>query len=156
MKKIPAEIIQFFRHQRFVVVSTVDSANMPHNSCKGIVDIDPRGKIYLLDLYRGKTLANLWYNPNINITAVDEHKFIGYCLKGAAKIIDKKDLNPRIIKAWEKEIASRITHRLLKNIKEEGARGHKRHPESLLPSPEYMIAMEVSSIVSLIPSHIWQ
>ena len=156
MKKLPAEVMQFFQKQRFVIVSTVDSANMPHNSCKGIVDMDPRGKIYLLDLYRGKTLANLWYNPNISITAVDEHKFAGYCLKGKAKLVDKRDLNPRIIKAWEKRIANRITHRLLKNIHEESVKGHKRHPESALPNPEYMIAMEVSDIVNLIPSHIWQ
>lgn len=156
MRKLPAEIIQFFLKQRFVIVSTVDSSNMPHNSCKGIVDMEPNGKIYLLDVYRGKTLANLWYNPNISITAVDEHRFMGYCLKGKAKLVDKRDLNPRIIKAWEKRIANRITHRLLRNIHEEDVRGHKRHPESALPSPEYMIAMEVSDIVSLTPSHIWQ
>ncbi len=156
MSKLPAEVIQFFQKQRFVIVSTVDSYNMPHNSCKGIVDMDANGKIYLLDVYRGKTLTNLRYNPNISITAVDEHRFMGYCLKGKAKLVDKQDLNPRIIKAWEKHIANRITHRLLKNIHEEDAKGHKRHPESALPNPEYMIAMEVSDIVSLMPSHIRQ
>ncbi len=156
MKKLPAEVMQFFQKQRFVVVSTVDSAGMPHNSCKGIVDMNSKGKVYLLDLYRGKTLANLQYNPNISVTAVDEHKFVSYCLKGKAKLVDKRDLKPHIIKAWEKRIANRITHRLLKNIHEEDVKGHKRHPESALPGPEYMIAMEVSGIVSLMPSHMWQ
>ena len=155
MKKLPAEVVHFFHKQGFIIVSTVDSANTPHNSCKGIVEIDPKGRIYLLDLYRGMTLTNLRDNPNIGITAVDEHKFIGYCLKGKAKIADKKELNHRLVEAWEKRIANRITHRLLKNIHDENDKGHRRHPESLLPSPEYMIAVEIEEIVSLIPSHIW-
>ena len=154
MKALPREIVQFFHKQRFVIVSTVDSNNTPHNACKGIVDIDQKGIIYLLDLYRGKTLANLERNPNISVTVVDEHKFIGYCLKGIAAIVDKKLLNPHIIRYWEKKIASRITHRLLKNIHDEVVKGHSRHPESLLPKPEYMISMEVNEIVNLIPSHI--
>ncbi len=153
MKKIPDEIIHFFEKQSFVIVSTVDAVNMPHNSCKGIVDIDQKGMIYLLDLYRGRTLANLRRNPNISITAVDEHKFIGYCLKGKARIARKKDLNMRIIGEWEKRIAKRITCRLFKNMREEGGKERERHPESLLPDPEYMIAMEVSDIISLMPSH---
>lgn len=154
MKALPSEIVQFLHSQHFVIVSTVDKNQMPHNACKGIVDIDRKGIVYLLDLYRGKTLANLERNPNISITFVDEHKFTGYCLKGIAAIVDKKLLNPRIIKSWEKKIAGRITHRLLKNIHNETVKGHKRHPESLLPKPEYMISMEVSEIVNLIPSHI--
>ena len=154
MKALPPEIVHFFHGQQFVIVSTVDSNNMPHNSCKGIVDIDKKGIIYLLDLYRGRTLKNLESNPNISVTVVDEHKFMGYCLKGIAAIVDKKLLNPHVIKAWEKKIASRITHRLIKNIHDEAIKGHRRHPESLLPKPEYMISMEVNEIVSLIPSHI--
>ncbi|MBU4377376.1 MAG: pyridoxamine 5'-phosphate oxidase family protein [Candidatus Omnitrophica bacterium] len=154
MKALPPEIVQFFRRQPFVIVSTVDSDNTPHNSCKGIVDIDEKGTVYILDLYRKNTLANLKRNPNISITAVDEHKFVGYCLKGIAAIVDKKLLTPRIIKAWEKRLAGRITHRLLKNIKDESVKGHTRHPESLFPKPEYMISVKVSEIVSLTPSHI--
>lgn len=154
MKALPPEIVQFLHSQRFVVVSTVGNSKMPHNACKGIVDIDPKGIVYLLDLYRGKTLSNLERNPNISITFVDEHKFMGYCLKGIAAIVDKKLLNPHIIKAWEKKIASRITHRLIKNIHDEVVRGHKHHPESLLPKPEYMISMKVNEIVNLTPSHI--
>ncbi len=154
MKALPAEVVQFFHKQRFIIVSTVDSNNMPHNACKGIVDIDQKGIIYLLDLYRGKTLANLSNNPSINITAVDEHKFVGYCLKGKAKIVNKGNLTNHIIDAWEKRIANRITHRLLKNIHDEVVKGHVHHPESLLPKPEYMISMEVKEIVNLIPSHI--
>jgi hypothetical protein len=84
---------------------------------------------------------------------VDEHKFKGWCLKGRAKIIGKKRLNPNIIKAWEARIANRITNRLLKNIKTE-EKGHGRHPESQLPRPEYMIMVEVEKIVDLMPGHV--
>lgn len=153
MKSISREIVYFFQRQRFVVVSTVDDNGIPHNACKGIVEINEDGRIYLLDLYRGRTLANLKQNPNISITAVEEHKFTGYCLKGKARIIDRKQLTAHVINAWEKRIASRITHRLLKNIKDENDRGHQHHPESILPKPEYMISVKVSEIIDLMPSH---
>ena len=116
MIALPREIVQFFHKQRFVIVSTVDKKNTPHNSCKGIVDIDQKGIIYLLDLYRGKTLANLERNPNISVTVVDEHKFIGYCLKGIAAIVDKKLLNPHIIRYWEKKIPKNIVMNTQKNL----------------------------------------
>ncbi|MFH0839880.1 MAG: pyridoxamine 5'-phosphate oxidase family protein [Candidatus Omnitrophota bacterium] len=154
MKALPSEIVQFFRRQPFVIVSTVDSDNTTHNSCKGIVDINQKGAVYLLDLYRKNTLVNLKRNGNISITAVDEHKFVGYCLKGTAAIVGKKSLTPHILKAWEKRLAGRITHRLLKNIKDESVKGHRRYPESLFPKPEYMISVKVSEIVTLTPSHI--
>ncbi|MCX5715174.1 MAG: pyridoxamine 5'-phosphate oxidase family protein, partial [Candidatus Omnitrophica bacterium] len=80
--KINEEIIRFFQNQGFVIVSSIDEKGMPHNSCKGIVEIRQNGEVFLLDLYHSKTYANLNKNPNISITAVDEHKFKGYCLKG--------------------------------------------------------------------------
>jgi len=153
MKELPSEILQFFQKQRFVIVSTIDADSTPHNSCKGVVDINGKGLVYLLDLYRGRTFANLKQNPNISITAVDEHKFVGYCLKGKAKIVDRKKLKPVIINAWEKKIAGRITHRLLKNMHDADNKGHARHPESVLPQPEYMIVMEASEIISLAPAN---
>lgn len=150
MKAIPDEIIKFFQKQRFVIVSTVDRrSKIPHNSCKGIVKIEKNGRVYLLDLYKWRTYANLRHNPNISITAVDEHRFKGWSLKGKAKIVPGSKLRGDIIKAWENRISSRITHRILKNIQE--GKGHKRHPEAQFPKPEYMIAIEVDEIVDLIP-----
>jgi predicted pyridoxine 5'-phosphate oxidase superfamily flavin-nucleotide-binding protein len=148
---LPPAVVEFFHKQNFVIVSTVGPNNVPHNACKGIVEIDRNGIVYILDLYRRKTLSNLKRNPNISITAVDEHRFMGYCLKGIATVIDKKWLNPSIVRAWEKRLAKRITRRLLKNIHEEEQKGHGRHPESILPKPEYMISMEVNEIVELVP-----
>ena len=52
MKTLLPDIIQFFSKQGFVVVSTIDGKGKPHNSCKGIVDIDSSGRVYLFDLYR--------------------------------------------------------------------------------------------------------
>lgn len=153
MKALTDGIVRFFQKQRFVIVSTIDQRNkMPHNSCKAIVKIDKNGKVYLLDLYKGRTYANLKENPYISITAVDEHKFKGWCLKGEARIVQGDQLALNVIKAWEVRINSRITHRVLKNMKEE--MGHNRHPESQLPKPEYMIVIKVEEIVNLLPADV--
>ncbi len=152
MKRLTKDIVEFFREQSFTIVSTIDKYGSPHNSCKGIVKINRNGLIYLFDLYKAKTFANLKQNPHISITAVDEHSFEGYCLKGKAKIITQNKLKPQIIKAWEERIATRITQRLLKNIRQ--GKGHPQHPEALLPKPEYLIFMEVEDIVDLTPHHL--
>jgi len=152
MGKLKDEIVRFFQNQHFAIVATVDPNGSLHNSCKGIIQINQNGRVYLLDLYREKTFTNLKKNPNISITAVDEHKFRGYCLKGVAKIIKGDRLNPSVIKAWENKISGRITHRVLRNI--HGEKGHPRHPEVLLPKPEYMILVEVKEVVNLTPRHI--
>jgi general stress protein 26 len=152
MKKISGEIINFFQNQGCVIVSTIDSNGFVHCSCKGIVKIDHQGEVYLLDLYRTRTYQNLKHNPCISLTAIDEHKFMGYCLKGKAQLLSVKKLQPKIISAWEEKITSRLTQRLLKNIREE--KGHPRHPEVLLPKPEYMIVMKVEEVVDLTPRHL--
>jgi general stress protein 26 len=152
MKRLSDDILQFFQRQGFVIVSTVDKNGLLHASCKGIVKINKNGLVYLLDLYRARTYQNLKNNPHISIIAVNEHRFKGYCLKGKAKILSLHKLSPKIMEAWEDRITTRITQRLLKNIREE--KGHPRHPEVLLPKPEYMIIMEVKEIIDLTPHHI--
>lgn len=152
MKVIPDEVIWFFQHQHMVIVSTIGKDGLPHNSCKGLVHITNNGYVYLLDLYKRKTFDNLKRNLNISITGVNEHKFVGYCLKGKAKISKQDKLSPRLIKAWDKKIASRLTKRLLKEI--HGEKGHKQHPEALLPNPEYLIVVKIKEIVDLTPHHL--
>lgn len=149
---IKPDIVEFFHNQRFTVISTIDKKGYPHNSCKGIVQIDESGKVYLLDLYMAGTYENLKANPNISITAVDEHKFTGYCLKGKAKIVQKNKVSKSILKLWEDKVTSRISHRLLKNMK--GEKGHQTHPEALLPAPTYLIVADIDEIVDLVPGHI--
>jgi len=152
MKVLSQSIKHFFMNQGYVIVSSIDSNGSISNSCKGIVRIDSEGRVYLLDLYHGRTSKNLNLNSNISITAIDEHKFMGYCLQGRAHIIKKSDISPEIVKAWEERITSRLTKRLIKNIKEE--KGHPRHPEIMLPEPRYMIMMEVQEIIDLTPQHL--
>ncbi len=150
--KLNGDIIQFFHKQGFVVVATIDRNGFPHTACKGIVEINRDGRVYLFDVYRGKTHRNLQHNPHISITAIDEHRFVGYCLKGKARIVTQQEIKPHLIRAWEDRITSRLTQRLLKNIHEE--KGHPRHPEILLPEPEYMILMNVEEIIDLTPHHL--
>lgn len=152
MKKLAPQISQFFQNQGFVIVSTIDNNGIPHNSCKGIVKITDDSKIYLLDLYQAKTYENLKRNPRISITAVDEHQFKGYSLKGEAKIILGDKLSSDIIKLWADKITQRATKRLMKNIREE--KGLTHHAETLLPPPEYMIMMEVLQIIDLTPHNL--
>lgn len=152
MPRLNGDILHFFLKQGFVIVTTIDRDGSLHNSCKGIVKISQNGQIYLLDLYRGKTYDNLKHNSRISITAVNEHKFKGYCLKGKAKIVAGDKLKPQIIQGWEERVTGRITQRLIRNIHEE--KGHPRHPESLLPKPEYLIVMEVEGVIDLTPHNL--
>lgn len=154
MQRLTDEIIQFFHRHNFVIVSSIGKDGFPHSACKGIVKIDKNCKVYLLDLYKKKTFENLRHNPHISLTAVDEHKFKGYCLKGKARIVRSDRLSAHIINAWENKITSRIAHRFLKNIK--GEKGHPMHPESLLPKPRYLIIVSVCEIIDLTPSHLKQ
>lgn len=152
MKRLNQGIVKFFLSQHYTVITTVDANGYPHNSCKGIVEMNAKGQVYLLDLYKENTYKNLQGNPNISITGVDDHKFIGYSLKGTARIIKRKDLKLHTLKAWEDKITKRISHRLLKNLR--GERGHPKHPEALLPKPEYLIEVNVKDVVDLTPHHI--
>lgn len=152
MGSLSAEIIDFFKNQAFVIVVTSDPGGSLHCSCKGIVKIIPEGKIYLLDVYKEHTFENLKNNSNISITAVDEHKFRGYCLKGSAKIVAAEDLDKEVNAAWEERLSGRITQRVIKNLREE--KGHPRHPEASFPKPQYLIVMDVHRVVDLTPHHL--
>ena len=147
--KLSDELVHFLHRQGHTVISTIDEDGSIHNSCKGIVEIDKEGNIYLLDLYKQRTYENLKNNNHITLTVVDEHKFEGYCLKGKATIVDEKKVLSKTIEAWEKKITGRISQRILKNV--HGQKGHPKYPEMLLPKPEYLIMMEIDKIVDLTP-----
>jgi len=150
--KIPDNVINFLLNQGFVIISSIDNNGFPHAACKGIVSMTKEGKVYIFDLYRAQTLENLKKNPRASITAVDEHSFSGFCLKGRARALHDKELSDELVQAWDARITSRLTQRLLKNLHEE--KGHPRHPEALLPNPEYLIEIEVEEIVDLTPKHL--
>ena len=152
LKPLKEEVVHFFQNQGFAIVSTVTKQGRLHSSCKGIIQINRTGFVYLLDLYKQRTYANLKHNQHISITGVDEHKFRGYCLQGRAKIVDSHRLKPHILKAWEEKVTSRIATRVLKNI--HGEKGHAKHPEVMLPQPEYLIVMKVAQCIDLTPPHL--
>lgn len=152
MVKVSEEIIHFFKKQGFAIVSTLNSDGSIHTACKGIIKVTPEGQVYLVDLYMGRTYQNLERNGVISISNADEHTFSGFSLEGKAGIISRDKLQPEILKAWDELIVSRLTRRLLKNIREE--KGHPAHPEALLPNPKYMIMMEVREVIDLTPKHL--
>ena len=152
MKHIPEAIADFLQLQGFVIISSIDKDGFPHNSCKGIVKIDKHaGEIYLIDVYHGLTCRNIKRQPKISVSAVDEHKFMGYCLKGKARVMPDDNISQEIIKSWEDNITSRLAKRLLKNLAEEQSRSH--HPEASLPAPKHLISVTVEEIVDLAPNH---
>ncbi len=152
MQQIPTGVIDFLRTQGFVIVSSIDKNGFPHSSCKDIVKIDSSGKIYLIDVYYGLTAENIRNNPRVSISAVDEHKFIGFCLKGKAKIMLDDEISQEFIKSWEDNITLRLTKRLLNNLAQDKSRAH--HPEASLPRPKQLISIEVEEIVSLAPQYL--
>jgi len=149
MQQIPTQVIDFLSAQSFVIVSSLDKNGFPHSSCKNIVKLDPLGEVYLIDVYSGMTGENIRRNPQVSISAVDEHKFAGYCLKGKARILPDDHISQEIIKSWEDNITSRLTQRLLRNLAQDKA--HNHHPEASLPKPKHLIIMEVEEIIDLAP-----
>ena len=146
MVKVRDNIVHFLERQGFVIVSTIDSTGFPHNSCKGMLEVK-EDKVYLIDLYRSDTYRNLKKNPLISITAVNEHQYKGYCLKGRGKIVMENEISPALLKKWKTKKAGRTTSRIIKNIRAE--KRHGVHPEASFPEPSHLIVMEVEEIVDL-------
>jgi len=152
MKRISEDVTHLFKKQGFAIVSTIDGKGRIHCSAKGIAGIEDEGKVYIVDLYHKQTFSNLENNPLTSITAIDEHTFTGYTLKGVSKIVKRTDIHEHIMKSWEDKIIQRISKRVVKNIK--GDRKTSHHPEARLPRPQYLIVMEVEEIVDLAPKHL--
>ncbi|MDD5084697.1 MAG: pyridoxamine 5'-phosphate oxidase family protein [Candidatus Omnitrophica bacterium] len=153
MKKLPPEAIRFFEQHHTVIVSSLDSGGRPHTSVKGLLEALPSGLVRLTDLYDGETSRNIRKNSRVALTAVDEHRFRGYCLKGHAAIIPQEKFSSvhlRSWEEWEKRLTKRIADRVLRNIKEE-RKAHPGHPEAELPKPLHIIEVKVDEIVDLTP-----
>jgi len=152
VKKITEDIIHLFHKQGFVIVSTLDAEGSIHCSAKGIAGIAAEGKIYLIDLYRGKTFSNLKRNPTVSITAVDEDEFSGFTLKGKAKIVDREEIKGHIIASWEDKVIQRVSKRVISDIKKDKKSLH--HPEALFSHPQYLIEVDVDNVVDLTPKNL--
>ncbi|MEI8349575.1 MAG: pyridoxamine 5'-phosphate oxidase family protein [Candidatus Omnitrophota bacterium] len=147
-------LINFFEKQTFVIVSTIDSSGSINCAAKGIVMAQKQGKIYLIDLYKTNTFHNLQENHTISVTAVDEHLFMGYTLKGRARMVARDKIGAPLIKKWEARVVHRISKRLIKNVKDN--RDSRHHPEVKFPYPQYLIEMSVEEVVDLTPAHLKQ
>jgi uncharacterized pyridoxamine 5'-phosphate oxidase family protein len=152
MKELSKEVISFFQKQGFVIVSTLDAEGRIHCSAKGIVEICKKGKVHLIDLYRAHTFNNLKRNPTISITAIDEHRFVGYTLKGKAKIVERDNIKNHLIKKWEESVVKRISKRVIKNVREDKKSYH--YPEARFSLAQYLIEIEVEEVVNLAPQHL--
>ena len=151
MKIINEDIANCIHKQGFVVVSTLDENGSIHSSAKGVVGLE-EDRVYLIDLYKARTFLNLERNPIITITAIDEHNFSGYALKGKAKIIEREKIKDHLIQEWEERVINRVSKRLIKNIKQD--KGSQLHPESRFPTPQYLIEVKVQEIIDLAPAHL--
>ena len=152
MRKITEDIIHLFHKQGFVIVSTLDVRGSIHCSAKGIAGIEAEGKVYLIDLYQGKTFSNLKQNPTISITAIDEDEFSGFTLKGKARIVDREGIKDHIIASWEEKVVQRVSRRVIGHIKKEKKSPH--HPEAIFLHPQYLIEVDVDSVVDLTPKNL--
>lgn len=149
--KLSREIIHFLESQKSVIVSTLDGEGRIHCAVKGIVGIEKKGRVFLIDLYMKRTFANLKKNRTISITAVDEHGFKGYSVQGTARIIPRKDIRRHIVEEWERRILKRISSRMVRSVK--ASTTSSSHFEAELPAqPKYVIEMDVTNIVDLSPS----
>ncbi len=152
MIELSSDIISLFEKQGFVIVSTLDAKGNIHCVAKGIVSIKKEGKVFLVDIYQASTFNNLKRNPTVTITAIDEHQFSGYALKGKGYLIGRDGIKAHVLKKWEEMVTKRVSNRLIKNLKEDKKTSH--HPESLFPQPKNLIEIDVEEIIDLTPRHL--
>ncbi len=146
--ELPDKAVNFLKRQSFVIVSTIDSEGRIHSSCKGIVGINEKGKVFIVDLYHNRTYRNLKNDSRISITQIDERRFTGYTLSGQAKIVLREDIHSDYIKEWENKVLKRISDRIIKSVQD--GKSSASHYEAELPEyPQYLIEIEVEKITDI-------
>jgi len=150
--KLNDDVKNFLEKQHFVIVSTLDDKGNIHTSAKGIIQVESRGKIFLLDIYKGRTYRNIRLNPNVTVTAIDERRFRGYSVEGKARILREDNLPKKALDTWHEKLARRIARRVISHVKE--GREEKKIPEASFPFPKYIIDVTVDSITDLAPREV--
>ncbi|MDD4202160.1 MAG: pyridoxamine 5'-phosphate oxidase family protein [Candidatus Omnitrophica bacterium] len=145
MIEIPEDVSSFLKRQNFLMVLTVNNEKVINAAAKSVVQIEPTGKIYLVDLYEGKTRSNLEENPNTTLCAIDEEEFQGWQLKGKAKAVDFKE-GCKHLEYFDQHINKRIVERIIGNIKKNKL---GEYSETHFPDPKYLIEFETEKIVNL-------
>ena len=148
--KIPEAVENILEKEHFVVVSSAESNKTIHTSAKGVIEVDPKGRIFMLDLYKGKTYVNIRKNPHVTLTVINERGFRGYSIKGRAKIVKKETLSKKTLTLWNEKLAKRIARRIISHVKDQRAE-HEAIPEASFPFPKYLIEVFVDKIVDLAP-----
>lgn len=147
---IPENVVRFFERQSFVIIATIDEHHGIHCSAKGVAKIEKEGRLWVADLYYGQTHKNIKKNPRVSVTAIDEHKFIGYTLQGQAKLILREEISIGLLEAWEKHIVGRMSQRVVKGV-QAVAKSHGHFEAALPPLPHSIIEIIVDHIIDLAP-----
>ncbi len=146
---ITPEMERLLRKVNVAVVATVAPTGTPNLSLKGVVDVDSRGMIYFMDLYRGKTRNNLKKNPRVALTVFNVKEFQGFQFKGTAELINSGPLFDKMVKAWSAKRRNVISKRIVQNIR----RGHSHgRSEARFPRPKHLVRVRVSKVYSLVPA----
>ena len=149
---IPDDVENLLQKEHFIVISSLYKDKTVHTSAKGVIKVDLKGKIFILDLYKGKTYHNIKRNPHVTLTAINERNFRGYSIEGRAKIVRKETVPKSALKLWEEKITKRIARRIISHVKDE--RMERDIPEASFPLPKYLIEVSVNKIVDLAPHKI--
>lgn len=153
MRRLPEDVSSFLKSQGFVIVSTITPDGRIHCAAKGVVGVEEDGRVFVFDLYHGCTYANLQKNPAVSITAVNEERFKGWTLQGTAKIVDRDEIDGEHIAKWERQVIRRISDRLIKRVRQE-KEGNAVFEAHLPEAPKYLIEIDVTHIVDLVPPNL--
>ena len=148
--KLSAEIINFFTKQKIVTISTFSDDGRIHCAVKGIVGIEEKGRVFIIDLFKHWTYKNLKANPTVSITSVNEHEFKGFTLQGKAKIVLHKKIEDHIVQKWEDRFVKRISDRMISSV-QKGVKSKVHHEAAMPYRPEYLIEIDVENIIDLTP-----
>ena len=140
---------RLLRKQNVAVVGTVSPSGTPNLSLKGVVEVDPKGFIYFMDLYRGKTRNNIKHDPRVALTVFSVMDFQGYQFKGVASLIESGPKFDRMARAWAAKRRTILAKRIVHNIRQGHSHGRS---ETSLSLPKYLVKVQVDKIYNLAPS----
>ena len=150
MDKISSSVKNLLNKQHFVIVSSLNENGTIHTAAKGVVEVDPNGKIFILDVYKARTYKNIKNNPHVTLTSIDEKNYRGYSIRGKAGVIKEDNLPKDKLKTWHEKVSKRIAKRIIRHVRGESS-GHEGIPEADFPLPQYIIEVSVEAVIDLDP-----
>lgn len=88
MPKLTDEMKELVERQRLGFVATVCPDGRPNLSPKGTVCVLDDDHLIFADIRSPGTVANLRFNPNVEVNVVDHFVRKGYRFKGTARVLD--------------------------------------------------------------------